>query len=57
MAKNQIVLCNTNIFIHLFNGDLNTKNTLDKIGVENVAFSIITYSEIIYGTKKLACRL
>jgi tRNA(fMet)-specific endonuclease VapC len=52
MAKNQIILCDTNIFINLFKGNSTIKSALDKIGPENVAFSIVTYSEIIYGTKK-----
>jgi tRNA(fMet)-specific endonuclease VapC len=52
MAKNQVVLCDTNIFINLFNGQVKTKAALDKIGDENIALSIITYAEIIYGTKK-----
>ena len=52
MAKNEIVLCDSNIFIHLFNGHENVKTALAKIGNENIAVSIITYAEIIYGTKK-----
>lgn len=52
MAKNEIVLCDSNIFIHLFNGREDVKAALAKIGNENIAVSIITYAEIIYGTKK-----
>jgi len=52
MAKNEIVLCDTNIFIHLFRGKEDVKASLEKIGDDNIAFSIITYAEIIYGTPK-----
>lgn len=52
MAKNEIILCDTNIFIHLFRGKANIKAALDKIGNDKIAFSIITYAEIIYGTPK-----
>lgn len=52
MAKNQLVICDTNIFINFFKGHEPVKKELEKIGVENIAYSIITYSEIIYGTSK-----
>ncbi|HRH59196.1 MAG TPA: PIN domain-containing protein [Chitinophagaceae bacterium] len=52
MAKGEIVLCDTNIFINLFKGHENIKAALAKIGNENIALSIITYAEIIYGTSK-----
>lgn len=52
MAKNEMILCDTNIFINLFKGKADVKATLDKIGNENIAFSIITFAEIIYGTPK-----
>lgn len=52
MAKNEVILCDTNIFINLFRGQQSVKATLDKIGNGNIAFSIITYAEIIYGTPK-----
>ena len=53
MAKNEVVLCDSNIFIYLFNGREDVKAALAKIGNENIAASIITYAEIIYGTKKV----
>jgi predicted nucleic acid-binding protein len=53
MASQQIVLCDTMIFIHLFQGNEKVKKQLEKIGDEQVACSVITYSEIIYGTKKI----
>jgi predicted nucleic acid-binding protein len=52
MAKNQMILCDTNIFIKLFHGHAKVKENLDKIGSVNTAFSIITFAEIVYGTKK-----
>ena len=50
MAKNEMILCDTNIFIRLFQGKTNVKSALDKIGTENISLSIITYAEIVYGT-------
>ncbi len=47
-----MILCDTNIFIHLFNGQEDVKMALTKVGNENIALSIITYAEIIYGTRK-----
>lgn len=47
-----MILCDTNVFINLFKGKQETKSILDKIGNENLAFSIITFAEIIYGTPK-----
>ena len=52
MAKNEMIICDTNIFINLFRGQEKTKMALNKIGNDNIAFSIITYAEIIYGTPK-----
>jgi tRNA(fMet)-specific endonuclease VapC len=52
MAAKQLILCDTNIFINLFRGKENIKEALKKIGKENTALSIVTYAEIIYGTKK-----
>ncbi len=52
MASKQLILCDSNIFINLFKGHANVKAALQKIGTENIALSIITYAETIYGTKK-----
>ena len=57
MAKNEMILCDTNIFINLFNGNDKVKKALEKIGSENIALSIITYAEIIYGTRKSKLKL
>ena len=48
MATN-LVMCDTNIFIHWFNGDEQTIQQLRKIGLENVALSVITAMELIQG--------
>lgn len=53
MAAQQVVLCDTMVFIRLFGGDEKVKKHLEKIGDEQIACSVITYSEIIYGTKKI----
>lgn len=52
MAAKQLILCDSNIIISLFRGRKNVKATLEKIGSQNIAFSIISYAEIIYGTRK-----
>ncbi|MDQ3847287.1 MAG: type II toxin-antitoxin system VapC family toxin [Bacteroidota bacterium] len=52
MAKNEMILCDTNIFIQFLNGKEKIKNTLKKIGNESIAFSIVTYAELFYGTRK-----
>jgi tRNA(fMet)-specific endonuclease VapC len=52
MAKNELILCDTNIFINLFRGNTNVKVILERIGNDNIAFSIITFAEIMYGTSK-----
>ncbi len=52
MAKERVILCDTNILIKLLRGDEATKKSLEKIGSNNIAFSIITHAEILYGTKK-----
>jgi tRNA(fMet)-specific endonuclease VapC len=52
MAKEKVILCDTNILIKLLRGEESIKNNLDKIGSRNIAFSIITHAEILYGTKK-----
>ncbi len=52
MAKNQLILCDTNILILLFRGDDETKDTIQEIGIKNIAISIITFSEIVQGIRK-----
>ena len=52
MGKKQIILCDTNIFIHLLRGDSNIHLQLKSIGQENIAYSIITKAEIFQGAFK-----
>jgi predicted nucleic acid-binding protein len=52
MAKNEMILCDTNIFINLFKGKADVKATLDKIGNENIAFSIITLLRLFMELRK-----
>jgi predicted nucleic acid-binding protein len=51
MAK-KIILCDTGILIQLFRGDENIKAVLSNIGIENLAISVITTAEILYGMRK-----
>ena len=44
-----MILCDTNIFIHAFNGDKNTIEELNRIGHENIALSVITVMELYQG--------
>ena len=44
-----MVLCDTNIFIHAFNGRQDTIDNLQKIGLEKIALSTITVMELYQG--------
>jgi predicted nucleic acid-binding protein len=44
-----MVLCDTNVFIHAFNGREATIDKLTEIGLENVALSVITVMELYQG--------
>lgn len=44
-----MVLCDTNILIHAFNGRKDTINKLQEIGFEQVALSVITVMELYQG--------
>ena len=44
-----MVLCDTNIFIHAFNGRQTTINQLQEIGLEQIALSVITVMELYQG--------
>lgn len=50
--KNQIVLCDTNILFQLLAGNEEVKKNIEKIGNENIAFSIITHAEAFAGSSK-----
>ncbi|MCO6486850.1 MAG: type II toxin-antitoxin system VapC family toxin [Phaeodactylibacter sp.] len=44
-----MILCDTNIFIHAFNGNAQTIEELHQIGHENIALSTITVMELFQG--------
>ncbi len=44
-----MVLCDTNIFIHAFNGNADTINELTNIGFDNIVVSAITIMELYQG--------
>lgn len=44
-----MVLCDTNIFIHAFNGDAKTISALQSIGYDNILLSSITVMELYQG--------
>lgn len=52
MGKNSIVLCDSNIIIKHIRRDVHVQKVLQDIGIDNIAISIITYSEIFMGTKE-----
>jgi len=49
MDKKQIVLCDTNILIEFYKGNKKIIDDLKKIGQDNIAISIITTGELMYG--------
>jgi predicted nucleic acid-binding protein len=44
-----MVLCDTNIFIHAFNGNQDTIDRLHDIGLHRVGLSVITVMELYQG--------
>lgn len=44
-----MVLCDTNILINAFNGNLKTINELENIGFDNILLSSITVMELLQG--------
>jgi predicted nucleic acid-binding protein len=44
-----MVLCDTNIFIHAFNGRQFTIDKLHEIGLQNIVISVITVMELYQG--------
>jgi predicted nucleic acid-binding protein len=49
MEQNSIVLCDTNIIIELYKNNKSVISELKKIGRNNIAISVITAGELIYG--------
>jgi predicted nucleic acid-binding protein len=44
-----MVLCDTNIFIHAFNGRQTTIDRLNEIGLDQIVLSVITVMELYQG--------
>lgn len=44
-----MIICDTNIIIHAFNGDNRTIEALQNIGYENIALSSVTIMELYQG--------
>jgi len=51
MARKKLVLCDTNILIHILRGRADIKVRLDEIGFQNICISVITKAELLHGAK------
>lgn len=49
MANQQLILCDTNILIEFYKNNSDIVNELRKIGQSNIAISVITAGELVYG--------
>ena len=49
MGQKQIILCDTDVIIELYRNDPEIISELKSIGQENIAVSMITAGELIYG--------
>jgi tRNA(fMet)-specific endonuclease VapC len=49
MEKKSLVLCDTNIIIEFYKGNSAIIRNLQTLGQENIAISIITVGELLYG--------
>ena len=49
MEQAKIVLCDTDVMIEFYRGNLEVVEELKKIGQRNIALSYITVGELIYG--------
>lgn len=49
MAKRSLVLCDTNIIIEFYKENTTVLSKLHNIGQKNIAVSIITVGELLYG--------
>ncbi len=49
MGQNKIVLCDTDVIIEFYKGNIAIIDELKKIGQSNIAISCITAGEIIFG--------
>ncbi|WP_231459434.1 MULTISPECIES: type II toxin-antitoxin system VapC family toxin [unclassified Pedobacter] len=46
-----MILCDTNIFIEVYKGNLDVINTFKNIGQSNVAISDVSCAELLYGAR------
>lgn len=44
-----MILCDTNVMIEFYKGNADVKETFGEIGVPNLAISVITAGELLYG--------
>ncbi|MEQ9405019.1 MAG: type II toxin-antitoxin system VapC family toxin [Cyclobacteriaceae bacterium] len=49
MGKNSLVLCDTNILIEFYRENQEILKNLESIGQENIAVSIVTVGELLFG--------
>ena len=49
MAKETLVLCDTNIIVEFYKENASVLTKLRAIGQENIAVSIITVGELLFG--------
>jgi len=49
MGKNSLVLCDTNILIEFYKENQEVLKNLESIGQENIAISIVTVGELLFG--------
>lgn len=49
MENPRIVLCDTDVIIEFYKGNLQIANILRQIGIENIAISSITVAELFFG--------
>lgn len=52
MGAKKLILCDTNILIHLFHKDAKVSEEMDIIDFNNLAISVITVAEIYYGMRQ-----
>jgi predicted nucleic acid-binding protein len=49
--EKELILCDTNIFIAWFRGDLETRTRLEHIGLEHILIPSVTFMELLQGTR------
>jgi predicted nucleic acid-binding protein len=49
--EKELILCDTNILISWFRGDLETLSRLEKIGLENILIPSVTLMELLQGIR------